>query len=446
MYTKQERMGCPICIEQYTKMLRKCVKCPYCEYQACSTCTQQYLLSTPEAPHCMNCKKSWSRQYLCDSFTSKFVNNDYKRHRENVLFELEKSLMPTTQDAVRRVIDERKYNREIAGNLAMIGILNNEMYNMYVDTFEQKQINCDMRRKIFDLQMNIELLQYKINNNVQKPGERKQFIRACPADSCKGFLSTKWKCGLCEKYTCSECHDIKEDDHVCKPENVETAKLISKDTKTCPSCASLIYKIDGCDQMFCTSCHTAFSWRTGRIETGRVHNPHYFDYQRNRGNLNREIGDVQCGGMPQVSRIQRLECLWLVTLYRRIVHFEQVDLNRYRNINITNPNRNIEYRVKYMLGEMSDDEFKTKIQRVDKDLNKRLEIGQISTTFLQVMADLYTRLVDTRNIAEFETEYIEASRYFNKLFSDVSISYSCSTPFIDTDLHSVDMIKYPHAI
>jgi len=60
-------------------------------------------------------------------------------------------------------------------------------------------------------------------------------------------LSTRWKCGLCDKYTCTECHELKsDDDHTCDPNNVATAKLLSSDTKGCPTCQTSIYKIDGC--------------------------------------------------------------------------------------------------------------------------------------------------------------------------------------------------------
>jgi hypothetical protein len=92
-----------------------------------------------------------------------------------------------------------------------------------------------------------------------------------------------------------------------------------------------------------------------------------------------------------------------------------------------------------MLNELSETEFKKKIQQVDKDLNKRLEIGQVATTFIQVMTDLFRRLVDDKNVKSFTSEYVEASKYFNKLFLEIAESYNCTVPYIYISQNDISM-------
>ena len=73
--------------------------------------------------------------------------------------------------------------------------------------------------------------------------------------------------------------------HECNPDDVASAQAVRRDAKPCPKCSMAISKIDGCDQMWCVGCKTAFSWRTGKIQTGVIHNPHFFEWQRNGGRL-----------------------------------------------------------------------------------------------------------------------------------------------------------------
>ena len=129
--------------------------------------------------------------------------------------------------------------------------------------------------------------------------ERTKFIKACPSPECRGFLSSQWKCGICQNFTCPDCHEIKGPErdcgHVCDENAKATATLLANDTKSCPNCGTGIYKIEGCDQMWCTECHTAFSWRTGRIENN-IHNPHYYEWmRRNGGEMPLNHNEIQCG-------------------------------------------------------------------------------------------------------------------------------------------------------
>jgi hypothetical protein len=64
-----------------------------------------------------------------------------------------------------------------------------------------------------------------------------------------------------------ECFEVRgtEKTQSCNPDNIATAKLIKSDTRSCPNCNEGIYKIEGCAQMWCTSCKTPFDWNTGKI-------------------------------------------------------------------------------------------------------------------------------------------------------------------------------------
>ena len=91
---------------------------------------------------------------------------------------------------------------------------------------------------IENLQNKRKHIQIKMNNIYNKKSDviRKVFIRACPEEKCRGFLSSQWKCGLCENFTCSECHVVKglnrDSQHICNPDDLATAKLLEKDTKS----------------------------------------------------------------------------------------------------------------------------------------------------------------------------------------------------------------------
>ena len=126
--------------------------------------------------------------------------------------------------------------------------------------------------------------------------EKRAFIKACPVTDCRGFLSTQWKCGICDVKVCNKCHDpIAIEPHLCDEDKVASVALIAAEAKPCPKCGSMISRSQGCNQMFCTECKTAFSWTTGTIETGIIHNPHYFEWKRATGGTLAPAGPLLCG-------------------------------------------------------------------------------------------------------------------------------------------------------
>jgi len=222
-------MSCNICCENF-KSTRPKICCQYCDFEACRACCEKYILSE-EIPKCMmpGCGKEWSRKFIKEKFTNTFLTNDYKEHLEKILFDKEKALMPATQPLVEEKIRKQNIRKE----MRHIDELINELY-------KQKRT--------------LEFSLYNANNltgaQEKTDASARAFVRQCPAEGCRGFLSTQWKCGLCEKWTCPDCHELKGDnrdcEHTCDPNSVETAKLLSKDSKPCPKCQSLIFKIEGC--------------------------------------------------------------------------------------------------------------------------------------------------------------------------------------------------------
>jgi hypothetical protein len=56
--------------------------------------------------------------------------------------------------------------------------------------------------------------------------------------------------------------------------------VVMQETKPCPQCRVPIQKSEGCDQMWCTRCHTAFDWSSLRVlPSSQIHNPHLVSFQ-----------------------------------------------------------------------------------------------------------------------------------------------------------------------
>jgi hypothetical protein len=290
---------CGVCCEKYNKSTHNRVVCEYagCGYESCKVCVRTYLLGTTNDPHCMNCKNQWSSKFLVESLNRSYIDNDYKKHRKNLLAEREISRTPELMVLVERTKLVEEETKEL---------------HLMMNEFEElrKMVNI-MRIKIGEKNMRI----FRIRNGEHaEKDERKKFIMPCPGDDCKGYLSSHYKCELCKLYVCPDCFEVighnKEIDHVCKDDNLKSAEMIKKETKGCPKCGVRIFKISGCDQMWCTECKVAFSWNTGKIVVdGAIHNPHYYQYMQNNnaGVAPRNPGDVLCGGLLSIHNLKFIQ-------------------------------------------------------------------------------------------------------------------------------------------
>ena len=88
--------NCSVCIREFTDNKHKRVSCS-CDYPVCLHCTRMYLMSTTKDPHCMNCKKGWTRDIQYRLLGSSFINTTYNKHRKKILVEKEKARQIETQ-------------------------------------------------------------------------------------------------------------------------------------------------------------------------------------------------------------------------------------------------------------------------------------------------------------------------------------------------------------
>jgi hypothetical protein len=405
-------MSCAICVENFNKSTRKKVKCKSCEHVCCLTCTKTYLLQCHQ-PHCMSCRSAWDMEWMNHVLPKSFVKNDYRTMRETVLFEEEKTYLPASQPEASRRTKIEKIE-------ALIDVALKKKRENYIN---EDQLVRDQRIKDRELDGEIKILeQQRIELSKRRASERREFIMACPLEDCRGFLNNHYKCGMCDKQICKDCHHIKLEEHTCDPNEVATVTELRQNTKPCPKCNAPIFKVDGCDQMYCIreSCHTAFSWRTGQIETGVIHNPEYLRLVREGLVLDRRDRQDHggCGPIPNYATVYRTMRLYAATIpsqertilhstiemfYQQCTHHRQITHNRLAE----RPDRSVD-RIDYLMGKLDETKFKQRLFVSHQKELRFAEERQVIDVFVTTGEELFRSMTATNVpeiIAQFKTLY-----------------------------------------
>jgi len=451
---------CSICCETYNLSTKKEVICPFadCNFSNCKTCVRTYLLGTTADPHCMTCKKPWDQKFIIANLNRAFCDKEYKSHRKDLLVEREISKLPETMHLAER---QKKINVEENKS----SILNEKITKLNKELNSLKDERSQSRITISRIKRGTDSVDT----------EKRKFIMACPNNDCRGYLSTQYKCELCELFTCPQCLELigynKTEQHTCNPDSISSAEMIRKETKACPSCGIRIFKISGCSQIWCTECKVAFDYNTGKIDTGTVHNPHYYEHMRllNNGQAPRNPGDIVCGGLCNVYQLQyliyaKLKIVvtdqidyniltdYLGNIHRATSHITYYDLPRIR-VQVRQNQDFEDLRISYILGTKDKKEMGTQIYKRDNLRKKYTELLHLYELLNVVGIESFNILIlPTGMIGDNKDKFLDQVNekilimdnlrdYCNKEFIKISVTYNHSVMYIN-DLWIIENKKY----
>jgi hypothetical protein len=536
-------MECSLCIE--IKPDDNVFSCNACKFKNCIDCHKKYLLTSTQDPHCLNCRSVIPYDIFLDKFNEKWIFNEYKKHRYNILWEREQSLIPSTVQYFAMKKQEDKLTEE-----------------------RNKLIE-----KIRNIELQINLLNHKYKSD-EKLKITKTYTYKCPKDTCKGFLNEDFVCAICDANICKKCYtEMGMKEHECDPEVVETFNSIKKQAKPCPSCGEFISKVNGCfgidtpimmfdgsikkaqdiklgdilmgddntertviklfsgndhlyqiiqsdgieyvvnskhtlllkyeiqaengtddskfedvemlvsdyikldkmfqvnmfgfknkdskisilhinyigkdmyygwsvdknkrfllsdntvvrncDQMFCVSCGTPFSWTTGKVEKGVIHNPHAHTFFQNNPQAhdtylqNIRDGNGQCRNfIPYLHNLpsnKYLRFKELSNIHRNISEFRQYQ--RERLLTIINSNdyekHNLDLRLRYVKNESSEKSIKQTLHLRDKKRFFKKQIAQTYITMFEICEILLWNISDLKGKP---SEYEECDKILDMLY------------------------------
>ncbi len=401
--------------------------------------------------HCMNCKRAWNDEFLDMHFTKAFRTGPWKKHREKVLFDRELALLPTRQPRVEATLKMRAVGDKIHELNREYAVWEAKRKALYEErqTLDLRNQGLQRLQERFNYERRGQAVPaYLLDTNAAKEHkkERAAFIMKCPDGECRGFLSTAYKCGTCQNYACKDCLDMlgkeRDETHVCNEEKKASVSLIVQESKPCPKCGTRISKVDGCDQMFCIECHTAFSWNTGQQVNGVIHNPHYYEWLRKSGggHAPRVEGDVPCGGLPPaymlITRVRDLGKT-IMTQFQAIHRLasEIADERIHSYLGQFNVQDNGDLGVLYLMKEIEKEAMQAELIRRERKRERHQAIRAVLEMFVNTATMWLNAIVNgdvlTHGKArEWIDEFEALRKYVNESLLRVSVSKGCSVPLI----------------
>ena len=425
-------MDCPVCLDPYTTSVRRAISCPSCSNPTCVKCVQRYFLESAKDPHCLHCMKAWSRDFLQMNLSKAFIDHDYAKRRADILWSREESFIPEVQNKVVNIKKAEAYKEEhIEPILDLMSKLNSKKIQIEIEI-------RNLQEEMWKRHNECERIKTGADVSKEEVKERMKFRRKCTVPECPGWLSSAWKCELCENFTCPDCYVIKgkekNGEHTCLQSDIDTVNLLKANVKPCPKCGEGVEKNGGCNVMFCTSCHTGFDWTSCKIlQTAQIHNPHYFEWLARNGAAGPNDPNGVCGGNigPQlVNRVGTAHRGAFGKIIRTVMHVEHVEFHRF-SFHTTHQN-NEDLLIEYLLKKKTKEEVKRTIQNRERRMEREKAIRDALETFVLVGSERVRAIVaNPENIIEGMEELDKLRLFVNESLGNIGKIYGCKVPWFD---------------
>jgi hypothetical protein len=109
-------------------------------------------------------------------------------------------------------------------------------------------------------------------------------------------------------------------------------------------------------------------------------------------------------------------------------HAQYVILPRYQEENLVTENRDL--RIKFMIGDIGDDEFKKKIQQRETSNQRKRDIRQVVEMYMTVILDIFQSFSVTHNNVELYDSLLGIRDHYNATLEKVAKAYKCAVPSI----------------
>lgn len=448
---------CMVCMEDFDEKKIRKVICSFCtsnkeKNHYCAGCLKDFLTSHSDQAHwsCMICKTKFTTTYVMDMYPPSVVNGAFKQLQKKNLLQSQLAMLPATDGAMQREKLRRENERKRADYEAQIARLKRQIDELDDSDGAAETSDAGAKRR------------------------RLTVFNRCEKGDCRGFLREddalrgKLKCNVCDTVFCRKCvremvefGETNEFRHLspdneqgvveCDAEALATVRELQNNVKRCPedSCGALISKVEGCDQMFCVMCNTAFSWNTGqKVKSSNLHNPHYLEWMRKQGEqeggapIRRELADVPCGGIPSLQHfhdaqkdffekvglnngilrhtddtLKRMETAVSCTI-THVNHNLDVETPRYRNRDVETRQANEKDRVSYLLQDISDKQLADRTHQMFKRNLKNSEfldvvvmVNETCGELLRgILHDLREAEITVKDDADVDRLYAEAEK------------------------------------